>query len=544
MLYRIKEISQSKIILIIDGSLGKNIIGNRFNILPNEVSINGTLETTCIKTCNLNDDIYEIILTFYDLIGTCKSMFNRLSNILEIDLSNFDASNVTCMDFMFEGCRRLKKINFGNINTSSVQSMSRLFYYCQELTSIDLSKFDTSSVKIFGLMFCYCEKIKTLDISNFNTSNAEDFLLMFDSCSELVTVNLSSFDTSKVYNMESMFNNCKNLKYLDLRNFEATSLKTIDEMFVNCNSLIYLNLFSLKFNETLNVTIHGDIFSGVPSYFKYCINVPFTAKDILIKSNNTKINNCSDICFQKDIKIYRNICVYECNEELVEYNNICYRECPFGTYKVYNYRYICIDKITEDYFLDTNDNIYKKCHQNCKYCIIEGINHNCTKCEDGFIFLNDPSAQNNTCYKNCTYYYYFDEENNYFCTENNSCPENYIPIEGKNKCIYDNKTTTYITFPEVEIVSTENKLFSTEYKLFSTEFQFISSVNQIDSEEKDLDQDEFFKYIQSILKQKLNSSDNNNYEDSIYIKGKVTYTLTSTINQRESILKKKQLNIN
>ena len=48
-------------------------------------------------------------------------MFERLTNIIEIDLSNFDASNVRTMQYMFYGCSNLEKIEFGNINTSSLE---------------------------------------------------------------------------------------------------------------------------------------------------------------------------------------------------------------------------------------------------------------------------------------------------------------------------------------------------------------------------------------------------------------------------------------
>ena len=55
-------------------------------------------------------------------------MFNSLNNIIEIDLSNFDVSQVTTMYFMLNGCSNLEKINFGKINTSSLKNLG---VFCQ-----------------------------------------------------------------------------------------------------------------------------------------------------------------------------------------------------------------------------------------------------------------------------------------------------------------------------------------------------------------------------------------------------------------------------
>ena len=50
-------------------------------------------------------------------------MFYFVENIIEIDLSNFDASNVKTMQYMFFGCSNLEKIEFGNINTPSLEDI-------------------------------------------------------------------------------------------------------------------------------------------------------------------------------------------------------------------------------------------------------------------------------------------------------------------------------------------------------------------------------------------------------------------------------------
>ena len=109
----------SEIHLVISGSGTQNLINDNFNILPSEVLVNEVKNDSCSKTCFLEGDINNVILKFENQIESCKEMFKGLQNIKEIDLSNFDTSNLKDMESMFHDCSNLEKINFGNINTSS-----------------------------------------------------------------------------------------------------------------------------------------------------------------------------------------------------------------------------------------------------------------------------------------------------------------------------------------------------------------------------------------------------------------------------------------
>ena len=114
----------SEIHLVIKGKGTKNILSNEFKTNPSEVIVNGISKgNTCQKTCYFDEDINNVTIKFEEQIKSCKKMFYNLQNIIEIDLSNFDASKVNDMGEMFNLCKNLEKINFGNINTSSVENM-------------------------------------------------------------------------------------------------------------------------------------------------------------------------------------------------------------------------------------------------------------------------------------------------------------------------------------------------------------------------------------------------------------------------------------
>ena len=122
MLVMIEASINSEIHLVIQGSGQQKLLDDLYSgVEPSEVLVNGVKDDSCSKTCNLVGDRNNITLKFNTQIESCRSMFSGLGNIIEIDLSNFDASNVKDMRFMFDGCSKLEKIEFGNINTSSLE---------------------------------------------------------------------------------------------------------------------------------------------------------------------------------------------------------------------------------------------------------------------------------------------------------------------------------------------------------------------------------------------------------------------------------------
>ena len=297
----------SEIHLVIKGKGTQNILDDTFITSPSEVIVNGISKgNLCQKTCDLDEDINNVIIKFDKQIKSCSMMFNQFKNIIEIDLSNFDASEVNDMQFMFTNCENLEKINFGNINTSSVENLRYLFSGCAKLISIDLSKINTSNVK----------------------------------------------------DMESTFSHCTNLKYLDLSNFDTSNVQNMNWMFYNCQSLIYLNLNSFHLSDTLNM---DKMFGSIPPYIKICAN-DGKMKNIL--SLNGLNSECSDKCFTPTIKIdvERKQCIESClnNEYEYELNNICYHECPKNSFFILddeldnnNFENIkkCYDKTPEGYYL-------------------------------------------------------------------------------------------------------------------------------------------------------------------------------------------------
>ena len=422
----------SEINLIISSKGNQPILNNIFHNEPTSVKINNILNDSCKRECFFQNDLNNVTLIFDYEITTTANMFAGLTNIIEVDLSNFNSSKVTNMNSMFKGCSNLRHINFGKIDTSSVTNMDSLFKSCYELTSIDLSNFDTSSVSDMDYMFSNCQKIISIDASSFDTSSVINMQDLFAYCFELISVNVSSFITSKVKVMRGLFFKCYKLKYLDLQNFDTTSIATLLSAFGYCQSLMYLNLKKFEIQNTNSVNA-SFIFDDIPSYTKFCIQ-DINTKNFLI---GNKSSDCSDICFDNNsmFDYDQNKCF--CNENnKFEYNGKCYKECPSNLFHILQDKYICSDIIPENYYLDINDNIYKKCYDTCQNCSKSGneTNHNCDNCITNYIFLDELLIPTNNCYNKCDSYYYITDNNQYYCTD--ICPSQYNNIVlQKSKCI-------------------------------------------------------------------------------------------------------------
>ena len=205
-------------------------------------------------------NILELDLSNFDTskVTNMYAMFNGMSNLTTLNLSNFDTSKVTKMWVMFNGMSNLTSLNLSSFNTSQVTDMSWMFKGVSNLATLDLSNFDTSKVTNMHAMFNVMSNLTTLNLSNFNTSNVTDMSYMFAVMPKLATLNLSNFDTSKVTNMSYMFNGATNLTTLNLFSFDTSKVINMNHMFSYVPNLISLDLSNF---DTSKVTDMSDMFS-------------------------------------------------------------------------------------------------------------------------------------------------------------------------------------------------------------------------------------------------------------------------------------------
>ena len=254
----------SQISLKINGIGEKNIFCSETNhfpetYYPDEVHINEVKQDNVSYSYYLYLTENYVKLIWINALNNCEYLFNKCSDIIEMNLSNFDTSQVTIMNYMFSGCSSLSSLELSNFNTSKVENMKGMFEDCSSLTSIDLSNFDTSQVTYMDYMFAGCSSLTSLNLLNFDTSKTFWLDHMFYKCSSLTSLDLSNFDTSKVQYMEYMFSGCYLLTSLDLSNFDTKEVKWFTHMFEDCSLLVSLNLSN--FNNS-NAYLMDYMFSG------------------------------------------------------------------------------------------------------------------------------------------------------------------------------------------------------------------------------------------------------------------------------------------
>lgn len=185
----------------------------------------------------LSNFTFEKVPTYYGL----SNMFNTCESIENLnDVNDWDVSNITKFDYVFNGCKSLKNLDLSGWDTSKATDMRNLFFRCENLETVNVSSFNTSNVTQMDLMFSECYKLTSLDLSNFNTSKVTQMYQMFKKCG-LTTLDLSNFETSKVTNFAQMFTDSQIQKLVLSNKFVVNATSNTFLSYKMLRDLVYDN---------------------------------------------------------------------------------------------------------------------------------------------------------------------------------------------------------------------------------------------------------------------------------------------------------------
>ena len=270
---------------------------------------------------------YKITIKFNNKMKDCSYLFRGCGNIISIDLSSFDSSEVIDMVQMFSICYQLKEVNLNNLNILKVKNMSHLFNKCFDLEKITFPpSFNTENVENMNFMFHFCQALKeinfspafktnkaktmrgifgkcfnliTLDLRNFETGEATDMSFMFDNCRKLQTIiiNPSIFITNKVESMGHMFNNCYSLTNFDLSKFNTQKNEFFCSMFENCYQLKNIDLSKFTVSNAADLS----------NMFRGCSNLEnLNLSSLIIRDENITDNMFENLNNRIAIKVNPN----------------------------------------------------------------------------------------------------------------------------------------------------------------------------------------------------------------------------------------------
>ena len=210
-----------------------------------------------------SEGIHIIKIIFRKKLFDCSYLFRNCEDIVEIDMSNFDCSQVTCCTEMFFCCYLLKKLNLGTLDFALSRNFERMFWECKNLEELDVSHFNTKNALGFSGMFYNCQKLKKIDVSKFDSSKCKSMGEMFTKCESLNEIDMINWDMSSIIDSSNffyrgqsgishLFNGCKKLKKIKMSsNFSNIENVISDEK----------GFFSRSKGE--------DIFKGLPEGGKF-----------------------------------------------------------------------------------------------------------------------------------------------------------------------------------------------------------------------------------------------------------------------------------
>ena len=175
-------------------------------------SVSGTIDTYANSIMALGDVSFR---TAIDIVNK--------SDAKNVDLTMISPKNETSLDYLFFKNTNLININVSNWDTSNVTSMRFVFATMLKLESVDCADWDVSKVTDFFAMYDESYKLKTIDVSKWDTSSAINMSWMFHG-NNLKHLDVSNFNTSKVTNMFSMFSSSSSLTQLDISNFDTSNV--------------------------------------------------------------------------------------------------------------------------------------------------------------------------------------------------------------------------------------------------------------------------------------------------------------------------------
>ena len=149
------------------------------------------------------------------------------------DLNFIDTSEITDMSNLFMNCEC--DIDVSNWDVSNVTNMLAMFYCCYDF-NCDLSKWDVSNVTNMYSLFRRCNKFTGKGLENWNVSNVTNMKYMFACCNNF-NCDLSKWNVSNVENMSYMFNKCYKFEGKGLENWDVSNLKRRENMFNECTKL-------------------------------------------------------------------------------------------------------------------------------------------------------------------------------------------------------------------------------------------------------------------------------------------------------------------
>ncbi len=171
-----------------------------------------------MPTITIADNVTDVRNAFYS---------SHIKNSIKV---NTVSNSVKIINSMFSQCKDLISIDFSEFDFTQVGGFTSVFSQCNSLEEIIWGVFDSSKTYGFYETFSTCASLKEMTLP---VLKADNFYGAFINCYSLKRADLSNVDGSTVKNVQNMFNACQSLEHVDIRNFEFGNVTNYTNMFNN-----------------------------------------------------------------------------------------------------------------------------------------------------------------------------------------------------------------------------------------------------------------------------------------------------------------------
>lgn len=190
----------------------KNLNLVNFNLVNKNTNVRGIFDVHCLENIKIHGKC-EVTC-----IGSLFSNRSKLSELISVDISEFDTSAVTNIGYLFSEQHKLRSIKLGDL--SSVTIAYSAFFGCHSLTDIDFGDKGMPMLKNLEDMFAECRSIKKLDLSNFKNLLAPYLNNMFFDCHSLEELRIPKLVVG--HDIKRMFRKCSALKKIEMPKDETS----------------------------------------------------------------------------------------------------------------------------------------------------------------------------------------------------------------------------------------------------------------------------------------------------------------------------------
>ena len=194
-------------------------------------------------------------------------------------------SGMTDLANLFNGCSNLIAVNLTTWDVSNVINMNNMFYSCESLIKLDMSSWDVQSLSQANNMFSFCKKLKSLNLFKWRSKNASLYLNEFlYGCEELEELNISYWRITEGFSLTNVFYNNKKLKHIGM---------------VGCSENVINRIISILPTDNVDgakiyasTGINVNLLNNTPSNWTVVKGDLVMSKAFMTKQVKARIRNC------------------------------------------------------------------------------------------------------------------------------------------------------------------------------------------------------------------------------------------------------------